>query len=439
MCYYAPVEVLERAPKVSPRRRDEAWLASIWERQSFDRHALRTTSGVAFQVVYPGRRTGEAGPDFHDAILALPDGSLLRGEVEIHLESGGWEHHGHQRDPAYDRVLLHVVLAAAAPTFTSQGKPVLTLELAGRLTSKRSHEPARTAESPAGDSGTAQLSYVVAPCQQHLPRRAPAGLQALLHSLALERFQTKQAVFEGELAVYEPEQVLYAGLLEALGYSRNRVPFRGLAALAPLVALPRRAEAIERLLLEMAGLIQGGQAVQAGVCAQPLDASEWQTVGVRPDNWPARRITQFATILARLRPGSLLDELLGPLSEAGPLDAKSLRDEWGRMLREVGPQRANAMAINVLLPFAAAYGQATCQFGLSELAVEAFLAFPAAGANQVTSYMRRTILGPLANAATNAPGEQALLHVWDRWCHEKVCAVCPLGARSRQPAVDPLQ
>ena len=42
-------------------------------------------------------------------------------------------------------------------------------------------------------------------------------------------------------------------------------------------------------------------------------------------------------------------------------------------------------------------------------------------------YMRGHILGPLAKAAPGAAGEQALLHVWDRWCHHKVCAVCPLG------------
>src|SRR5581483_12156653 len=106
-------------PRQPAPPRDEGWLAGIWQRQAFDKRDLATTDGVHFQVVYPGRCTGEAGPDFREAILALPDGSLLRGDVEIHLHSQGWEQHGHGRDPAYDLVLLHVVLIAGGQTRNS--------------------------------------------------------------------------------------------------------------------------------------------------------------------------------------------------------------------------------------------------------------------------------------------------------------------------------
>ncbi|HEX6510820.1 MAG TPA: hypothetical protein VF157_00855, partial [Chloroflexota bacterium] len=72
-------------------------------------------------------------------------------------------------------------------------------------------------------------------------------------------------------------------------------------------------------------------------------------------------------------------------------------------------------------------GQATCQFALAESAAAAFQQYPTEGANHVTRYMRRDILGDLAGSAQGAAGDQALLHVWDRWCHQKVCALCPLG------------
>ncbi len=131
------------AGQAGPRgpRRDERWLAGVWDKQSFERRQLRTTLGLAFKVVFPGMCTGGAGPDFRDAILALPDGSLLRGDVELHLESSGWRQHGHDRDPAYDRVLLHVVLEDDVPAHNSRGEPVLTLELAGRLKPRRLAEP----------------------------------------------------------------------------------------------------------------------------------------------------------------------------------------------------------------------------------------------------------------------------------------------------------
>jgi hypothetical protein len=434
---------------------DERWLSDIWDRQSFDRRHLRTTSGLGFKVVFRGLLTGEAGPDFRDAILALNDGSLLRGDVELHLESSGWRQHGHHRDPAYDRVLLHVVLDDDEPARNSRGEPVLTLELAGRL------QPRRVAETRAAVA-VPQLSYVVAPCQGALPRKPQDELAGLLRQLGLERFRAKQAAFEGELAILEPDQVLYAGLMEALGYSRNRKPFRELAALVPVEAVrcAPNAAGVEALLLEAAGFTPGSdgrgaggpiggscppappasdpatqQAHSTAQCSpgpgaagrRPAPALEWQTVGVRPDNQPERRIAQFAAILERLLPRGLLEELLRLLVEGTP--PARLRRVWRDQMAEVGPQRTDAMAINVVLPFAAAYGQATCQFGLSEAAEQAFLAFPREGANKITSYMRRGILGPLAGLAEGAAGQQALLQIWDRWCHQKVCALCPLGRR----------
>jgi hypothetical protein len=483
------------------QRRDERWLAQVWQQQAFNRRNLRTTSGLGFKVVFPGMCTGEAGPDFRDAILALADGSLVRGDVELHLESSGWRQHGHHRDPAYDRVLLHVVLEDDEPVRNAAGEPILTVELAGRLRPRHAPPaPAPELEPPANgapparhsvreapatwltvvpplvrdappgppaprDAGRArapissvavedargavpavleapaQLSYVLAPCRGALPRRGEQGLGLLLRELALERFHDKQAVFEGELAVFEPEQALYAAFLEALGYSRNQEPFRRLAEAVPLAALrlARTAEAMAALLLGAAGLAAGGAALmaRAGLVGGPLPAGLWRTTGVRPENLPARRIRQGAAVLERLLEAGLLDELLGPLLEldgAAALDVRAgrrLAGVWRAQLADLGRQRADALAINVLLPFAAAYGQASCHFLLSELAIQAFLAYPAEGGNQVTGYMRRDILGELAGAAAGAAGEQALLHVWRRWCHEKVCALCPLGSRSR--------
>jgi hypothetical protein len=360
----------------------------------------------------------------------MADGSLLRGDVEIHLESSGWRQHGHDRDPAYDRVLLHVVLEDDVPAITSRGEPVLTVELAGRIGPVRLPAPEVSAHREAG----AQLSYVVAPCQRSLPRAGLDAVRQTVMALALERFQIKQAVFEGELAVFEAEQALYNGILEALGYSRNQEPFRQLAQLVPVAAVrcAARAETVEELLLAAAGLADGqaDNLRRAGLTGEAIAPGSWRTVGVRPENLPKRRIGQIAVVLSRLALAGLLEALLGPLAEDGveaEAGAKQLRRVWHQLLAELGQQRIDAIAINVILPFAAAYGQATCQFGLAEAAAQAFRAYPAEGGNHVTRYMRKDILGPLGSAANGAAGEQGLLHVWDRWCHEKVCALCPMG------------
>jgi hypothetical protein len=57
------------SPSAAPVLREEE-LAQLWEGQRFPPGALSTRRGEALQVVYRGRRSPGAGPDFADAIIA---------------------------------------------------------------------------------------------------------------------------------------------------------------------------------------------------------------------------------------------------------------------------------------------------------------------------------------------------------------------------------
>src|SRR5919201_5824485 len=89
----------------------EAELADAWEARRYAAAELVDSRGRRLRVLFPGRRWGGPGPDFRGAVLALPDGSLLRGDVEVHRRASGWQQHGHAADPAYAWVVLHVVQA----------------------------------------------------------------------------------------------------------------------------------------------------------------------------------------------------------------------------------------------------------------------------------------------------------------------------------------
>ena len=53
--------------------------------------------------------TKARGPDFEAARLSIGD-DFFYGSVEFHLQSLGWKAHGHNKNPAYNQVILHVVL-----------------------------------------------------------------------------------------------------------------------------------------------------------------------------------------------------------------------------------------------------------------------------------------------------------------------------------------
>ena len=54
---------------------------------------------------------------------------IWAGNVEIHTKSSHFDIHGHQNDPAFNNVILHVVAENDKKVFNSRGEEILTVEL----------------------------------------------------------------------------------------------------------------------------------------------------------------------------------------------------------------------------------------------------------------------------------------------------------------------
>jgi hypothetical protein len=107
----------------------ERLLQKIWQRGDFDGGAAKTADGGVVKIAHPGRWNHLGGPDFAGAKIWI-DGEERVGDVELHLHAKDWEAHGHASDPAYDNVMLHVVLFPCAEKTTRGAKrdiPILCL------------------------------------------------------------------------------------------------------------------------------------------------------------------------------------------------------------------------------------------------------------------------------------------------------------------------
>ena len=87
----------------------EQLLQIIWQRQRLRRDQLTTLDGRTARILHPGFKNHEAGPDFRGAMVQIDGEPRAQGDVEVDLRSSGWRAHGHDRNPAFKNVVLHVI------------------------------------------------------------------------------------------------------------------------------------------------------------------------------------------------------------------------------------------------------------------------------------------------------------------------------------------
>jgi len=359
----------------------EAALAARWA-DGFG-GALRLQDGRPLHVIFPGVAGGGAGPDFTGAILDA-GGDYLRGDVEIHLLASGWRAHGHESDPAYAGVVLHVVGA-------NDGGP-LTAHTSGRLIPVLVAPPEAAGFPPP----------FAPPCSLRAARGEMAG--PALDRLGLRRLRIKAARVEPEVRSAGAGQALYRGLLEVLGGPANRVPFGAIARELPLAYLLEEADAnAAGRALTISALLKGRAAVQV-----------LRRAGLRPMAAPGRRLEAAGELLARLWPAN-----------SGPCWPARLEPDcdWRTCaVPGIGRSLALECLANAVLPVALAGGA----WPAAEVE-RAWLALPSPGTygrlKRLEGWLVAGGVKPFAGAARLQGG--LLLHA--DYCTRGMCGRCPLS------------
>ena len=308
----------------------EKGFSDLWER-SLELHPnVVDCDGNIYEVLFPGIRNQGAGPDFRGAVLRR-EGQTFGGDVELHLEQSGWRGHGHHKDPAYNGVVLQVVLRL------------------GRSADQRAGPPTATA---------------LFPPEPPSPPRNPSISATDLEELGVERLVAKSAGFRLEMdAGVSSDQAMYQGIMEAMGYARNRKPFLALSKavpvslFAPLVdepggaakfgvfaALATVGNVIERIELQERRQIRR-VAARLGV-RRRLSARDWSMFRVRPRNSPVNRMRAMASIVVRGLRYGLARSLSAEFERAGANGlVQTLRER-----PSVGRGFALTLVSNVVLP-----------------------------------------------------------------------------------------
>lgn len=382
----------------------ESDLFAIWERHRFPKGALTSREGGEVRAVYRGRVGLGPGPDFRDAIVSLPD-RLAAGDVELHVRASDFRRHGHHLDPAYNGVVLHLVFVddLGVDTELEDGTLVPVVAL-GKWIEGRAREMRRWL-----GRGTGWQE----PCRTSVERMGVGEVTATLERLGAMRFRQKAAALGKRLKAGEtPEEALWSGILEALGYGGERETLVRLARAVPWRALR------ERVL----GAAEGDEALEA----RRLLADGWLLLqpnalwraGLRPGNRPERRVEGAAALAARFAGDGLAASLLAPLDES-PMP---LEDVLAALTvpKLIGRARAIEIAGNVVLPLAAAL----CGLAGSLRYRELFAGLPLSASYGAVRHVREAVE---VAVPVNMARQQGMLYLLRQYCTQGGCGRCPLS------------
>ena len=101
----------------------ERMLQYVWKHKLYAESELMTTDGTPVFVIDPGIQNIDAGPDFFNAKVRIGD-TVWAGNVEIHERSSDWFSHHHDKDKAYDSIILHIVKHHNASVYRVDNKVI---------------------------------------------------------------------------------------------------------------------------------------------------------------------------------------------------------------------------------------------------------------------------------------------------------------------------
>jgi len=437
--------VAEAPPLRVAREIPEVELQTLWMAGEFGREFMTTTGGQV-RVENFGAWNREPGPHFTGAQVSF-GGSRVRGGVEVHWSASEWDQCA-AASPDYEGTILHVFAREAA---RERGSSVpATCTALGREVPQIWLDVSRFEFVPVDPPLCATTA-----CRETFAALPEARVLELVEAAAQYRLCRKAARLARLAEQSGPEEALYQGIAEALGYRNNKLPFTLLAQRFPLALVRSQRQEIEPLLFAGSGFLSATDlSPMAGdtrsylreVWTQwwphrteyerlTLPQGLWNLRGLRPVNHPQRRVAALAEIV---RHWPVLETL------ARTANVEGIRNFFGQLshpywdchytltskrsascMALVGEARITDLLLNVFFPGAVS---------VAPKFWETYRELPAANTNQRVEIAARRMFGSNAlgrQLGKRAMTQQGLLQIYEDFCMacDTDCARCAMPDR----------
>ena len=423
----------------------EDLLHYIWRYRLYDNSDLRTTNGEGIEVIQQGIYNTDSGADFSNARIRIGD-VLLAGNIELHIDQSDWFAHHHDKDKAYNNVILHVVYDDnGKPAKSQSGETIPVLCLKDRISRELLHK-----------YDLLKASKGKIPCE-HLIGRLPTDFSfpSFYDRLVIERLQSKVTVVEGMLtqSTNDWDQVAFQMIAMYFGGSVNKQPFGLLASSLPLSVIHKhRTEPvqIEALLFGQAGLLEADfddeypcmlkreyNYLRKLHALSPIAGHSWKFFRVRPVSFPTIKIAQLAAWLSKQEHPfrAILDsKSLADLRKLFDVDVNSYWKEHFQFDKpsknkstSLGNMLTDVLLINAVVPLLFSYGRYKDDESICQRALDLLTEIPAENNAIIRMW---DSFGLKAKTATDS---QAQLQLYNEYCQKQRCLSCQIGHKILTP------
>ncbi len=493
----------------SHRKREgltEFQLKELFKNRKFE--VLQSSvSGKRVEILQVGETNSDTGPDFKHSLVKI-DGVTIRGDIEVHRKNSDWYSHNHHSDRNYNGVILHLVVECddGRGCLTESGRKIETVALSKFLsadadkflTGMNSEEkilPLKCSGENSRAPFKEKIEYLKSLGEKRFLHKAGKFEERLKNIIDENRpvvFEAKQKYFRdfSELLIEHRtfdkselqeeaywDQLLYEGIFEGLGYSKNTAAFRKLARNSSLSFLKEQSggerKIVEAILFGVANLLpqdRNGfddeskmyceelghiwQGVRKKYKREYVDNSDWLFFKLRPQNFPSLRIAGASRLLTGSWTKFSAKELIDSAASRSDDGFISLwrealivpaEDFWSRhfvfgtlastrVKMLIGANRGEEIIINSILPLTYLRGRIFDAAALQEQALRIYRKHSPTTDNNITLLVKEDLFGG-DNVFDTVLAQQGALHLYRTLCSERRCARCKVGKMIyRKPA-----
>ena len=415
----------------------EDFLHYLWKFKKFDATILTTANGESLTIVNSGQYLKLAGPDFFNGQIIIGN-QKWAGNIEIHIRSSDWYLHHHERDPAYENVILHVVWEHDVSVFRKNNTEIPVLILKNYTAQETIHNYLALSKTK---SWIFCESYITS-----IDRFVIVNWEA---RLLFERLEQKSAVITQLLRETNNdwEAAFFCLLAKNFGLNSNGESFLKMAQSIPFAVIRKEQREFKNLEGLFFGQLDLLRESKEDVFYNELQSnfryllhkhrlSPLENVGTtffkhRPDNFPTIRLSQLAQVYSGI-----------PNLFSKCMSLKSVKDYY--VLFDVAPSNywqthyqfdavspkkskkisksfIDLLLINSVIPMRFAYAQ----HHQKEVA-DSLIALMSSLAPEQNAIIEKFALFGIK--AENAFESQALLQLKNEYCNKRRCLECAIGA-----------